>query len=90
MTYRTLAQLPAWLRQELPTAAQEVYFAAYNHAFEKGKASDDYVDDPTLAETAHKMAWRRLLEVFEQDAQGRWHYHPIDQDIDKNQVPFTD
>ncbi|MGH8657074.1 MAG: ChaB family protein, partial [Gammaproteobacteria bacterium] len=56
MTYKTPSDLPENLRRELPRGAQELYLAAYDRTREKCTASEEYPDEQSIAEIAHKAA----------------------------------
>lgn len=83
MSYTTIEDLPQSIRDELPEPAQELYRAAYNRALEKGHVSPGYVDeaDASLAETAHKQAWRKVQQEYQQDASGQWHKDSLGEDM---------
>jgi cation transport regulator len=50
MPYRTNAELPAPVQAHLPDHAQDIYRAAFNHAY------SDHADDPRRDEIAHRIA----------------------------------
>jgi len=54
MPYRSILDLPASVRNHLPPPAQEVYRAAFNHAFAA------HVGDPRQEEAAHRIAWSAI------------------------------
>jgi cation transport regulator len=51
MPYRTNSDLPSRVRGHLPSHAQDIYRAAFNHAFAAHR------DDPRQEEIAHRVAW---------------------------------
>lgn len=51
MPYPTNAALPASLREHLPEHAQDIFRAAFNHAFAA------HSGDPRQEEAAHRIAW---------------------------------
>jgi cation transport regulator len=65
MPYASNADLPASVRQHLPEHAQDIYRAAFNHAF------DAHADDPRQEEIAHRIAWAAVKRSYVK-AGGRW------------------
>ncbi len=65
MTYRALSDLPKVLRKELPRRAQEIYLAAHTRTWEKCVASQDYEDERSIAETAHKAGLFAVEREYE-------------------------
>lgn len=65
MPYRTNADLPPRVRQHLPDHAQDIYRAAFNHAFAA------HTDDPRQEEIAHRTAWAAVKRSFVK-AGDRW------------------
>ncbi|BBL77402.1 ChaB family protein [Methylomagnum ishizawai] len=64
MPYKDLDDLPGNVRARLPKHAQEIYRAAYNHAWA------EYGHDE---ERAHKVAWSTVGKRYEKDAEtGDW------------------
>lgn len=51
MPYRSNADPPASVRLHLPEHAQDIYRAAFNHAFAA------HAEDPRQEEIAHRIAW---------------------------------
>ena len=87
MTFHRVADLPQRIRDELPEQAQELYFAAYNQIWEaENAAAAGDIDEQTLAELASKGAWLQVNEEYVQDEHGRWRPHPVDDDIDKDDI----
>ncbi|MFO7640191.1 MAG: ChaB family protein [Candidatus Competibacteraceae bacterium] len=87
--YTQLSELPPSIREELPELAQELYRVSYNRAIEKNRASETNMNEADLAETAHKLAWRKVLEEYQKDEQGGWRQNPIDEYIDKDKIRHT-
>ncbi|WP_075583888.1 MULTISPECIES: ChaB family protein [unclassified Caballeronia] len=59
MPYATNADLPSAVRLHLPPHAQDIYRAAFNHAFE------DHRNDPRREEAAHRIAWAGVKRLYE-------------------------
>jgi cation transport regulator len=54
MPYQSNQELPASVRNHLPSHAQDVYREAFNHAFASRAG------DPRQEEAAHRIAWRAV------------------------------
>ena len=58
MPYASNADLPASVRHHLPEHAQDIYRAAFNHAF------DAHAGDPRQDEIAHRIAWAAVKRSY--------------------------
>ena len=58
MPYATNAALPASLREHLPEHAQDIFRAAFNHAFAA------HSGDPRQEEAAHRIAWTAVKRSY--------------------------
>ena len=58
MPYRDNGELPSALRRHLPDHAQDIYRAAFNHAFAA------HAGDPRQEEAAHRIAWAAVKRSF--------------------------
>jgi cation transport regulator len=58
MPYPTNTDLPPAVRRHLPPHAQDIYRAAFNHAFA------DHTGDPRQEEAAHRIAWAAVKHVY--------------------------
>ena len=58
MPYATNAALPASLREHLPEHAQDIFRAAFNHAFAA------HSGDPRQEEAAHRIAWAAVKRSY--------------------------
>ena len=58
MPYPTNADLPPGVRRHLPAHAQDIYRAAFNHAFA------DHAGDPRQEEAAHRIAWAAVKRIY--------------------------
>ena len=72
MPYKKKAELPEQVKSVLPAHAQEIYLAAYNNAWEEYKDPEDRRDKSTREETAHKVAWAAVKNVYRKNKQGEW------------------
>ena len=58
MPYGSNADLPAPVRSHLPEHAQDIYRAAFNHAFESHRG------DSRQEEIAHRIAWSAVKRLY--------------------------
>ncbi|UCH53900.1 MAG: ChaB family protein [Pseudomonadota bacterium] len=58
MPYRTLASLPAAIRNHLPAHAQRIYRSAFNNAWH------EYADRRNRETLAHKVAWAAVKKRY--------------------------
>jgi cation transport regulator len=73
MPYKDLKELPARVRENLPKHAQEIYLEAFNNAWEEYANPEDRKGDASREETAHKVAWSAVKQVYEKDeTSGSW------------------
>jgi cation transport regulator len=73
MPYNKISELPDSVRDNLPKHAQEIYKEAFNSAWEQYKDPEDRRGDASREETAHRVAWAAVKQVYEKDEHsGRW------------------
>lgn len=65
MPYSRNEDLPAGVREHLPAHAQEIYRAAFNHAYAA------HQNDPRQEEAAHRIAWGAVKRQYEK-RDGLW------------------
>jgi len=66
MPYKSNEQLPPSVRSHLPSAAQDIYREASNHAWQTyGSASRH-------EEIAHRTAWAAVKRRYEKGKDGAW------------------
>ena len=71
MPYERNADLPASVRDNLPEHAQTIYREAFNSAFEEYKSAEDRRAGASREETAHKVAWSAVKQIYEKRGD-RW------------------
>jgi cation transport regulator len=71
MPYDHIKQLPDSVQNVLPDHAQEIYLAAFNHAWEQYKNPEERRDDASREETAHKVAWAAVKKKYRKQ-DGKW------------------
>jgi cation transport regulator len=73
MPYRTIADLPDSVRDNVPKHAQEIYLAAFNSAWEQYDQPSERRGDDTREETAHQVAWAAVKRKYQKDEKsGKW------------------
>ena len=65
MPYENLSDLPPSVKDHLPRHAQEIYLAAFNHAWDEYKDPKDRRDKSSREEVAHKVAWAAVKTSYE-------------------------
>lgn len=65
MPYQAISDLPASVRRVLPTHAQEIYLAAFNHAWHRFESLDD------REAHVHRIAWSAVKHRYEK-RNDRW------------------
>jgi cation transport regulator len=65
MPYQSNTDLPVGIRRRLPPHAQDIYRAAFNHAYSAHAA------DPRQEEVAHRIAWAAVKRGYVKDGD-RW------------------
>lgn len=72
MPYKTLKELPDPVQEHLPQHAQEIYKEAFNSAWEQYDTPEERRDDASREETAHKVAWAAVKQVYHKNEAGKW------------------
>jgi cation transport regulator len=72
MPYRRLAELPERIRRHLPRHAQEIWREAFNHAWERYADPSTRLGHAPREQTAQRVAWAAVKQVYEKDVRGRW------------------
>lgn len=67
MPYQSIQELPNSVRSNLPKHAQEIYKEAFNNAWEQYADSEDRRGNASREETAHRVAWSAVKNVYEKD-----------------------
>lgn len=73
MPYRTVADLPAAIREHLPKHAQRIYMSAFNNAWSQYADSRKRRGKASREETAHMVAWAAVERLYEKREDGGWH-----------------
>ncbi|MFT6897267.1 MAG: cation transport regulator [Paraglaciecola sp.] len=76
MPYQSLSDLPEGVQRVLPKHAEQIYLAAFNHAYEQYKDPQDRHEGQSLEEVAHKVAWSAVKHRYHKDENERWITNP--------------
>lgn len=71
MPYKSLAELPDSVQDNVPKHAQEIYKESFNSAWDQYKDADDRRGDASREETAHRVAWAAVKKEYEKK-DGKW------------------
>jgi cation transport regulator len=72
MPYKILSELPSQVQKRLPKHAQEIYRAAFNHAWEEYKDPKLRNTDETREVVSHKVAWSAVKKKYYRNNDGIW------------------
>jgi len=73
MPYKGVEDLPESVRAHLPVHAQEIFLKAFNSACEEYADPAKRRGDASQEETAFRVAWAAVKEVYEKDEKtGEW------------------
>jgi cation transport regulator len=73
LPYKSISDLPARVRENLPEHAQEIYLKSFNKAWDEYANPEERRGDASREETAHKVAWSAVEKTYEKDSRsGRW------------------
>ena len=64
MPYKTVSELPESVKHSLPKHAQEIYIAAFNHAWENYKNPAKRHGNESREEVSHKVAWSAVEKKY--------------------------
>ena len=72
MPYETIDKLPKSVRDNVPEHAQEIYLSAFNRAWEQYDQPEERRDHASREETAHRVAWAAVKQVYVKDEVTGW------------------
>lgn len=73
MPYQSREELPENVRNVLPRHAQAIYKEAFNSAYDQYKDPDERRGSEDREETAHKVAWNAVKQIYKKGDDDRWH-----------------
>ena len=71
MPYKTITDLPESIQDHLPRHAQEIYLAAFNHAWQQYEDPKNRRGKASREEVAHKVAWAAVKHSYEKKGE-KW------------------
>lgn len=71
MPYNKKSELPDQVKDNLPSAALDIFKEAYNNAWEQYKDPQDRRGDASREEVANKVAWSAVKKKYEKK-DGQW------------------
>lgn len=72
MPYSSPDDLPENVKNNLPDHAQEIFYKAFNNAYEQYDDPEERRDDASQEETAFKVAWAAVKNEYEKGDDDRW------------------
>jgi cation transport regulator len=72
MPYDENAELPDQVKNNLPKHSQTIYRKAFNSAWEQYASPDKRRGDADREETAHRVAWAAVKQVYEKNEHEEW------------------
>ncbi len=72
MPYDRKKDLPDQVRDNLPVHAQTIYLKAFNSAWEQYASTDKRRSDTNREETAHRVAWAAVKQVYKKNEREKW------------------
>jgi cation transport regulator len=73
MPYQTINELPDSVRHVLPEHAQAIFKEAFNNAYDEYKNPEDRRDNLSREDTARRVAWSAVKQVYAKGDDGSWH-----------------
>jgi cation transport regulator len=72
MPYLNNAELPAKIKNHLPDKAQDIYRAAFNHAYDQYVLPETRRGTDSREVVAHKVAWSAVEKKYRKNDNGEW------------------
>ncbi len=64
MPYKMTSDLPDSVKNVLPSHAQDIYLAAFNHAWDEYQSPQKRSTPESREEVAHKVAWAAVKKKY--------------------------
>ena len=71
--YDRNSDLPEGVKSNLPEHAQDIYRAAFNHAWDEYEDPKKRRGQESREEAAHRVAWAAVKEKYAKGAGDKWH-----------------
>ncbi len=72
MPYKNKEDLPAQVKENLPSHAQEIYLKAFNNAWKQYKEPKERRRKESREEVSHKVAWAAVKQTYKKGRSGKW------------------
>ncbi|ACE05733.1 MAG: ChaB family protein [Candidatus Amoebophilus sp.] len=72
MPYKHNSELPKNVTNNLPEHAQDIYRAAFNHAWEEYEDPSKRREGSSREEVARRVAWSAVEKKYKKSADGTW------------------
>jgi len=72
MPYGNNSELPDQIKENLPDHAQTIYRKAFNSAWEQYDSPEKRRSSSDREETAHRVAWSAVKNVYKKNHSGQW------------------
>jgi cation transport regulator len=72
MPYANNTDLPKGVKDHLPEHAQDIYRAAFNHAWVQYESPDKRRERDSREVVAHKVAWAAVEKKYYKNEDGKW------------------
>ena len=73
MPYSKVSELPASVKNVLPSHAQNIYKEAFNNAYDEYEDASKRKGDTNREEAAHKVAWSAVKNKYHKGSDNKWH-----------------
>lgn len=73
MPYTKISELPASVKNVLPSHAQDIYKEAFNSAYDEYKETEKRRGDSDREEVAHRVAWNAVKMKYRKGNDHKWH-----------------
>jgi cation transport regulator len=73
MPYKSTSELPASVKNVLPSHAQDIYKEAFNSAYDEYKDASKRRENTDREEVAHRVAWNAVKNKYHKGSDNKWH-----------------
>lgn len=73
MPYSKVSELPASVKNVLPSHAQDIYKEAFNSAYDEYDSARKRKGGADREEVAHKVAWSAVKNKYHKGSDNKWH-----------------
>lgn len=73
MPYSKVSELPASVKNVLPSHAQSIYKEAFNSAYDEYQDASKRKASTNREEAAHRVAWSAVKSKYHKGSDNKWH-----------------